>query len=103
MRHRNRLHYLFFLPIFLFFLTDCIEIGKVFDGNTKHKFGDYDIEERQAYKHYLNNKSLKQRERDREIVRRMQKAKNDPALNEKKDEDTPWLTRTLRHLFRAEN
>lgn len=106
MRHRDRSYYFIFFSIFFFFLTNCIEIGKVFEGNTQHKFGDYDIGERQEYKRYLNNKSLKRREKDREIVRRMRDdEKASPSTDEEnaEDEERPWLSRMLRRLFRAED
>lgn len=100
--HRNRLRYLFFLPTLLFFLTNCVEIGKVFDGNTRHKFGDYDIDERQEYKRYLDNKSLKSHEKDREIMRRLRDDEKDSSPADQEDEDRPWLSRMLRRIFRAE-
>lgn len=80
MFHHNRRHQLIFLGICLLFLTDCIEIGKVFQGNTRRRFGEYDIDDRQEYKRYLRNISQSGRERDREIIRRMQNAENESLL-----------------------
>lgn len=45
-------------------LTACA----AFRGNTRKEFGAYDIEDRQQYKHYLDNKAVRKRDRDREIV-----------------------------------
>lgn len=47
------------------------ELSRVFRGNTRKKFGDYDIIDRQQYRHYLDNKVKQRQDCDREIYKRL--------------------------------
>lgn len=87
-------------------LVGCAGFTRVFRGNTRKEFGAYDIEERQQYKHYLDNRAIQKREHDREIIRRL---KTDPATEsggqgaEKKRKITKDSERVGRRIKKRES
>lgn len=59
------------LAILIIPLLFGCELSRVFRGNTRKKFGDYDIVDRQQYRHYLDGKVKQRQDRDREIYKRL--------------------------------
>jgi hypothetical protein len=98
-----------------------------FRGNTRKEFGAYDIEDRQQYKHYLDNKAIRKRDADRKIVNSVKNPETGefrqvkrgigsseaptnaleppPQENPKRDakREYSWPARIIRRLFRLEN
>ena len=59
------------LAILIIPLLFGCELARVFRGNTRKKFGDYDIVDRQQYRHYLDNRVKQRQDRDHEIYKRL--------------------------------
>lgn len=72
------------------------ELARVFRGNTRKKFGDYDIIDRQQYRHYLDNKVKQRQDCDREIYTRL--VTEPPSRNDSKNTSVAGRQKTVPSL-----